>query len=418
MPAKLLLALAASLALVALSAPSSADPQADAEAQALFEQGRALMKEGHFAEACPRLERSQRLSPSGGTMLNLAACHERLGRVATAWVEYQQALTAAKVDGKDDRARLAAERIAALEGRVPWLTIELDAGGEQPTDAVVELDDARLDEAALGRPMPVDPGEHRIRIAAGGATHDERVELAEGDKKTISLATPRRVPPPPPAVVERREEAPARKPAAAPASADASPPHRRNRAVGELGFFVGPLHGGVSQPELAAGADSVSFTTLQGSSSCAQSSCSLDFADSDTAIVGLTGFVGWAVTDRFHLGLRGLGAYRFGGGSLLAVGPLASVRAFGPFWLGAGFVVGMLQERGTGTVQAQGSTMALGSYAMTESTGLTVGNTIELGLAIVETDAGSLMVQATPTILIGSRELAVAVPVGVAFRFH
>lgn len=401
------------LALCAVAPIARADPQTDAEAQAAFEQGRVLMKEGRFAEACPRLERSQRLSPSGGTLLNLAACHERLGRVATAWVEYQQALTAAKVDGKDDRARLASERLAALEARVPWLTLEVDAEGEAG-DFVVELDDARVDRAALGRPMPVDPGEHRVRIAAGAEARDERVELVEGDKKTVELAAPRRVPPPPPVVVERRVEPQPAKPAAADTAE-----RRRGRIVGELGAFVGALHGGVSQPEIAGGGDSVAFTSLQGAATtCAQASCALDFESSDTAIVGLSGFAGWAVTDRFHLGLRGLGAYRFGGGSLLALGPAASVRAFGPFWLGAGFVVGMLQERGTGTVRSPDTLQALGSYAMTETTGLTVGNTIELALAIVETDAGSLLLQTTPTILIGSKELAVAVPVGVAFRFH
>ena len=38
-----------------------ADPDADAEAQTLFDEGRTLMKEGKFSEACPRLEKSQRL---------------------------------------------------------------------------------------------------------------------------------------------------------------------------------------------------------------------------------------------------------------------------------------------------------------------------------------------------------------------
>src|SRR5262245_57161497 len=92
--------------LLLLVAPSRADPDVEARAAALFEEGRALFKEERFAEACPKLEESQRLSPSGGTLLNVAACHERLGKVATAWVEFQQALTAARVDGKDDRARL------------------------------------------------------------------------------------------------------------------------------------------------------------------------------------------------------------------------------------------------------------------------------------------------------------------------
>src|SRR5437660_1146046 len=67
----------------------------DTEGERTFRQGRALMLEGRFDEACPLLEESQRLEPHVGTLLNVAACHERQGRVGSAWVEYQKALTAA-----------------------------------------------------------------------------------------------------------------------------------------------------------------------------------------------------------------------------------------------------------------------------------------------------------------------------------
>src|SRR6185369_12155545 len=60
-------------------------------AQSLFDEGRKLMNEKKFAEACPRLERSYKLDPAAGTLLNVAVCHEGLGRTATAWNEFREA---------------------------------------------------------------------------------------------------------------------------------------------------------------------------------------------------------------------------------------------------------------------------------------------------------------------------------------
>src|SRR5262245_18728599 len=64
----------------------SARADDSAAAQALFDQGRKLMESERWAEACPKLEESQRLDPAGGTLLHLALCREHEGRIATAWV--------------------------------------------------------------------------------------------------------------------------------------------------------------------------------------------------------------------------------------------------------------------------------------------------------------------------------------------
>src|SRR5450432_2466634 len=68
-------------------------------AQSLFEQGKQLMQAGRYADACPKLEESQRLDPGGGTMLNLALCYEDEGKISTAWADFKEALSMARRDG-------------------------------------------------------------------------------------------------------------------------------------------------------------------------------------------------------------------------------------------------------------------------------------------------------------------------------
>src|SRR6185436_12399932 len=73
----------------ALAEPTAADKSL---ATQLFKEGRALVDQGKVAEGCRKLEESQRLDPGGGTLLNVALCHEKEGRTATAWAEFTEAL--------------------------------------------------------------------------------------------------------------------------------------------------------------------------------------------------------------------------------------------------------------------------------------------------------------------------------------
>ena len=55
-----------------------------ATAEKLFQEGRRLMANGSIEEACAKFTESQRLDPSSGTLINLAACHAELGMTASA----------------------------------------------------------------------------------------------------------------------------------------------------------------------------------------------------------------------------------------------------------------------------------------------------------------------------------------------
>ena len=160
--------LAALLCAAAIMArPPAAHAQAEdqAAARALFDEGRALMKAGQYANACPKLEAARKLYTSAGILLNLADCHEKIGRAASAWTEFGEAAAVAKRTNRDDDAEEATRRQAALEPSLPHLTIRV---AHAVPGLGVKRDGAPIAPAAWGAALPVDPGAHEIRAEAAG----------------------------------------------------------------------------------------------------------------------------------------------------------------------------------------------------------------------------------------------------------
>src|SRR5512136_2811036 len=81
--------------------PVVRDPAA---AEVLFREGRKLVAANDFAAACPKFAESQRLDPAVGTLLNWAACEEHVGKLASAWQRWKEALDA--LPPGDDRIEL------------------------------------------------------------------------------------------------------------------------------------------------------------------------------------------------------------------------------------------------------------------------------------------------------------------------
>jgi hypothetical protein len=168
--------IALSAALLAASSPclgaaptKHAAPAPDArvtEAQASFDQARALVKQGRVAEACPLFEKSERLDPGLGTEFNLADCHERLGRLASAHRLFTHVADRAHATAQDQRARIARARAAAIVPRLSKLVIRVPGG--RVSGLRVERDGAELPSAEWNMPVPVDPGQHRVRAWGPG----------------------------------------------------------------------------------------------------------------------------------------------------------------------------------------------------------------------------------------------------------
>ncbi len=171
--------------LAALAGAKVASADETPLAEALFQRGIAAMEQGDIAAACPLLAESQRLDPGGGTLLNLALCYEREGRLATAWARYREALALAHRDGRLDRAAFAESHLRAIEPRVPQLSVVLRAPAPGARLLVDGVDAGSL---VLGSPVPVDPGERSVTVSAPGRRpFSAKVRLEPGESKVVEV---------------------------------------------------------------------------------------------------------------------------------------------------------------------------------------------------------------------------------------
>jgi hypothetical protein len=149
-----------------------------AGAQVLFDEGKKLMNDGRWAEACPKLEESEKLDPGMGTEFNLAVCYEHVGRTATAWAMYLGVASSARASGQAARERVAREHAAAIEPRLIKMAIVVRAGDE---GLRVTRNGIEVGRGQWGTMMPVDPGDQRVTAGAPGKrTWEKTVRATNG----------------------------------------------------------------------------------------------------------------------------------------------------------------------------------------------------------------------------------------------
>jgi hypothetical protein len=181
----LTIAIATGLLLVGSVARAQPSTSEQLLSQALFDEARQLMDRGNYAAACPKLAESQRLDPGGGTLLNLAICHEKEGRLGTAYLEMSAAATQAAKDNRKDREKIANERLAVLTAKAPRLAIHVVQ--EEP-NIEVQVDGTVVRKPAWDLYTVVDPGSHVVDASAPGkARFRTTIALGEGEKRTVEI---------------------------------------------------------------------------------------------------------------------------------------------------------------------------------------------------------------------------------------
>ncbi len=164
----LALGLLAAAAFATAADPARAEPGDLVVAEALFRDGKELLAKKDYARACIKLGESFRRDPATGTLLALAMCHEREGKIASAWGEYVDVAVRSKIESRPDREKAARAKASELEPAVSRLKVTLSEEAAGIPSLVVKYNGAVIGAALLGTALPVDGGIQSVEVSAPG----------------------------------------------------------------------------------------------------------------------------------------------------------------------------------------------------------------------------------------------------------
>jgi hypothetical protein len=155
----------------------ASDPRSTVKAaEDTFNRGLQLMQQRQYTEACAAFEQSQRLDPQFGTQYQIAACYQKVGKLATAWNMYREL---SRSDSNPKRRPKAGKIADALAPRVPKIRLVLR---KKLPDAHVLMNGVNA-SALIGVDTPVDLGTYAfVATAAGHREWRKTVEVKEEGK--------------------------------------------------------------------------------------------------------------------------------------------------------------------------------------------------------------------------------------------
>jgi hypothetical protein len=162
-----------------------ADTVASKKADALFDEGKALF-ETDLDKACQKFEESLSYNSQAiGTLLNVALCDEKRGRIASAVARFTDARERAKEGGLAAHQKAAEEHIAALTPKIPYVTLKFT---EAPSaDTTIVIDDKVVSPSAREN-LPIDPGDHTVKVSAPGRLpYQTTFKIAQSAHQDVSI---------------------------------------------------------------------------------------------------------------------------------------------------------------------------------------------------------------------------------------
>jgi hypothetical protein len=162
-------------------AESTAEVQSGSGAAELFRQAREAMKSGEYRAACAAFEASQRLDPSAGTLLNIAVCSEKLGRLRRARTALEEFI--GQAEQGDSRRPHVVALLADIKERTPHLHLRIS--DPTPVETKVLVDGDEIAPNVWRAPLALDPGHHVLEVRTPGRTEQRRsFEIRERESLT------------------------------------------------------------------------------------------------------------------------------------------------------------------------------------------------------------------------------------------
>jgi hypothetical protein len=172
--------------------PAAAQPIDDATRNAARElavQAADAFTKGDYAKAHDLYHRAYSLIPAPTLSLREARSLEKLGRWVEAVEAYVRTTRVALGPDAPEAYRQAVhdahDGLAKLRPRVPKLKVVLRGG--DPGDTSVSLNGKPMKSALIGVDQPVNPGTHELVASGNGKRGTARVQLSEGERKSIEL---------------------------------------------------------------------------------------------------------------------------------------------------------------------------------------------------------------------------------------
>jgi len=263
--------------LLTFAASAYAEPTATEKdtARGLMADGRQKRDKNDLKGALKSFQAADDIMRVPSTGWEVAKTQEMLGLLVEARDTALRVLRIPEAKGEPpafvDARSKAQSLVDALDTRIPVVQVTVKGAAEGATLAVT-LDQITLPGAALAAPIKVNPGHHVIVVKTDAASGQQEFDVAEKDKKDLTVTLEATsAPPPPPTQTEAPPEPPPPPP---------PEPKKTMRTVMWIGFGVGGAG-------LVAGAIT-GFLTLSAKSSalngCRDNRCPPStFSDLDTA---------------------------------------------------------------------------------------------------------------------------------------
>jgi hypothetical protein len=170
------------LTLLAQALPSTGDPRAKAEAQALMSQGTKLYEQGDVAGALEKFQAAYVAFPSPKLMFNIAQANRALSRPVEAMEAFEKFLVGA-ADSPPEKIDDARRSVAQLQEKLGRIQIDCDT-----TDAEVGVDGKRVALIPLPDAIWATPGRHQVTAKhASMAPAIEDVVVTAGSVSNVNM---------------------------------------------------------------------------------------------------------------------------------------------------------------------------------------------------------------------------------------